>query len=355
MAENDTLLAHLVTKRHIRQVEDAATDALAQILNDSKIAKSAFKTFLETTISRELRDCIYFSTQKTEGYSRFDLVGYDSGLNKRVIGESKFDAALGRGQGGGYLQQLAVGPSVLLFVVPDYRIGHLWKEVRNDVQTWEIPGNLGPTTTNRRIRVAEDEKGRCLMMVSWGELLDVIEKQIGDNEEGVKSNLYQLRGLTELMDQKAFLPLEEGELGVDIPRRLRDLKRLVDDVISAGIRDVWLSVEGFRATPRYDGYVRYFRLEGSDVDAWFGIYYEHWARTPGTPLWFGLQLSSHNRQVGQERIEKVRAVLHREWLPESDGSIPIRLEIGEDYEEVLLPNVVSQLKRIADAIREATK
>lgn len=354
MAESDTLLAHIVTKRLSRAAEDTATDALAYILNNSKTAKSAFNIFLESTISRELNDCIYFSTQKADGYSRFDLVGYDAGLSKRVIGESKFDAALGTGQGGDYLQRLAEGPSVLLFIVPDYRIKGLWEEVIKGVQNWEVPNSLGDTTTKCQVRLAEDEKGRCLMMVSWRQLLDIIEEQVGNNEEAIKSDIFQLRGLTELMDREAFQPLEAGELRDDVPRRLLNLAGLIDDVVYPdGVPQSWLSVSGFQAAATYDGYYRYFKLKDSNVEAWFGLSYKRWSTREGCPLWFGLQSSRYNNQIPPEEMARVRAALHREWHPGSDGSIPIKLDTGADYAGELLPNIVSQLERIAQAIKEA--
>ena len=217
MAESGTLLAHLVTKRMERVVEDAATDSLAYILNKSnrsdgsKPAAAAFNTLLKSSICKEMKDCIYFSTQKIEKYSRFDLVGYDAGLAKRVIVESKFDAALGRGQGGGYLQQLANGPSVLLFVVPEYRLEYLWIEVCRDVKEYEGQRKLESTKTNGGIKSTKvEDESRYLMMLSWGNLLDIIEAQIGDDSEGIKPDIRQLRGLTELYGPRSVPVFERG-------------------------------------------------------------------------------------------------------------------------------------------------
>ena len=172
MVEKDTLLAHMIPAL-TTQVEVAATKALVYILNKSEAAMSALNNLIQDTIGSSLEPVISVEAEKSyttaeEESGRVDLLGYDKGGNQRVLGEAKFGAALSAGQGGGYLGQLAEGTSVLLFVVPDYRIDYLWEEVRRDVEDNSTQWKLGPTRVNGRIHSA-DVEGRDwhLMMVSW--------------------------------------------------------------------------------------------------------------------------------------------------------------------------------------------
>ena len=94
------------------------------------------------------------------------------------------------------------------------------------------------------------------MMASWQQLLNTLMDE-GDDEKNVKADIYQLRGLIEMMDTEAFEPIREGELGQAVPRRLQGLRRLIDTVVdSYGVQQGWISTEGYRATPTVDGYVR---------------------------------------------------------------------------------------------------
>ena len=355
MADSDTLLAHLAP-RFSRSAEDTATDALVYILNKSPSAAAAFNELVKDIVLVPVEDCIDFSTQVIKDRSRFDLVGYDHSGLRRVIGESKFGAALGDGQGRGYLTQLAgQGNAVLLFVVPDYRLDYLWEEVKKDVVGNRVEHEIldqvqvqGSAKCAKKI--GED---RYLAMVSWGELLAAIDKKLA-NEPDVKYDVQQLRGLSESMDREAFKPLQEGELEHSFPLRLRQLQTLVDSAFEIyRTKHGGLTTQGYQATSTYDGFVRYFRLERSKAEVWFGISYSLWSNTVSapTPFWFGLQNST--RYLGPEKQDYIERQLKEQWPSQTEGSIPINLEIGADREKVL-EQVVCQLKAIADTIEKIT-
>lgn len=120
MDENHSLLAHLVPKL-TNGVEDAATDALAFILNGSEACRDALVTFVSDDKHR-LAPLQLASTQVgVPDGGRLDLVGYDADDEMRLIIESKFWAGLLSGQVSGYVTHLASdGPVTLLFVAPEW-------------------------------------------------------------------------------------------------------------------------------------------------------------------------------------------------------------------------------------------
>ena len=70
------------------------------------------------------------------------------------------------------------------------------------------------------------------MLTSWAELLDRMDSQASTAREShTECDIRQLRGLAEQMDEEAFLPLRPEELSPEFPRRLTNLRKLVDDVI----------------------------------------------------------------------------------------------------------------------------
>ena len=95
MSQQHTLLAYL-TPRLTSRVEDAATDALAFILNSSSACRDVLGLLLrEEEESYHLDALSRFDTQVTyKDGSRPDMVGYDQGDMKRLLVESKFWATL---------------------------------------------------------------------------------------------------------------------------------------------------------------------------------------------------------------------------------------------------------------------
>ena len=338
MADGETLLAYLVP-RHARSVEDAATDGVVHLLKKSKSAASAFNAMLEASLGM-IDHCIDFETQETKDNSRFDLVGYDQSRKRRVIGESKFWAALGKGQGSGYLSDLADdGISVLLFIVPGARINYLWREVQADIANGNETVLLEDVPAEGNVRCAVvNNSGKRLMMVSWRYILERMHNSSLD-EPDVAAEIRQLLGLSNRMDSQAFLPLQSTELGPEFIRRLHQYQGLSIEVIEIGRTEGWIT-EVNTSTSRWPGgYGRFFQLSGNK--AWFGLNGDLWSTQGDTPMWLMLEPIS----VEDFPVEAVQ----RYSLVPGRNDIPIYPLVGSDRDEVLA-HMASQLKEIATAI-----
>lgn len=345
MAENDTLLAHMVLEL-TPQVEVAATRALAFILNKSDAALEGLNQMVAATIHAEIEPVkeVRVEEHYTEGQGagRLDFVGRDRNGEKRIIGESKFWAKLLEGQGSSYMTQLDSGNAVLLFVVPDARIDYLWWEVRRDVVGTDLEKKLKVLETGTRTKCASlDGTDRYLMMVSWRDLLQRLhDGSYGDPE--VQSEIRQLRGLADLMDRRAFLPLSNDELGQHSIRRLHQFQGLGMDAIETGRQEQWITNVSNYTSRWPGGYGRAFQLGGAK--AWFGLNGDLWSSKGDTPMWLILEDVSLS-QVPNEMQDKYR------FLPNGARfDIPVYLKTSVDY-DVVLADVVSQLREIADAVK----
>ena len=134
MTDRGTLLGHLVP-RITKQVEDAATDALAYILNESCEAMGALNDLLQHGgFGIEPIKRVQTQVSYERGESIPDMTGYDKNNRERLIVESKFWATLLDGQAKGYITHLdETGPGVLLFIAPDARIETLWVAIEQDM------------------------------------------------------------------------------------------------------------------------------------------------------------------------------------------------------------------------------
>ena len=337
MVDNTTLMAYLVP-RLTRQVENAATDALSYILNRSTRSLQALNDLLREG-GFDVESIARVETQVTyEDGSRPDMVGYDKDNVKRLLVEAKFWASLLEGQASGYVQQFdQLGPSVLLFISPEVRIPTLWSEIKRQI---EQQSRLEPIDSSQEVRRAKMVGAeRHVMLVSWVQLLDRMDALAGD--DGVKSDIRQLRGLAQGQDEEAFLPIHSEELSPSLGRRLVWYKQLVDDVIdSRGVSEKWMDVQGVRATPQWYGYGRYVRFSGVEGYFWFGVNHEQWAEHGDTPLWLsvGGRIQICMEDIGKELNVQVQ-----------DCWVPIHPKVGVEYAEVL-NDVVSQIKIIAKVV-----
>ncbi len=354
MAESDTLLAHLVPLL-TQQVEPAATRALAYILTTSETAMEAFNSLVRNTTDETLAPVR--SVNAEAGYTaedgsggRLDLAGYDLNGELRVIVEAKFGANLLRGQGSDYLKRLSQnGKSVLMFLVPDYRIDSLWDEVKGDISKATAEIVFLDEKTLGKIRVTKISKSESyLMMVSWRDLLQTI-RQYTEDDAGTASDVQQLLGLTEKMDVEAFRPLVNGEYTGEFARRTRDLWRVYDGVVARWGNEDWISTRRLTSSrqPEY-GFGRYFRMSGGEC--WFGVFFDLWAKDglEATPFW--LQLYQCNQEVLYDVSRTLDLPLVEDPFRRGRWCyFPIQLKRNAVLEEVIAC-VMEQIKRIADEV-----
>ena len=358
MAEHATLLAYLVPRLNNR-VEDAATDALAFILNKSAACRGALDHLLRDgdfnpePIARVKTQATY------QDGSRPDMTGYDRCGTKRLLIEAKFWASLGQRQAGGYFEQLQeAGPGALLFIAPDRRIETLWAEI---IRQMENVGEnvqlelIEPTGRTRKAKIVNS--GKRVMLVSWDQLLGGMATAVADDGR-VASDIQQLRGLAKYQDEEAFQPIHPEEFGLAFPRRIRGLNKLIDATVARGINGRWMTTRSLNKAPQREGYGRYFRFVDDAIKerSFLGVDYDRWATRGDTPLW--LWIGSRGHQVSGNAaklrngmpslVEHERAIAGKTF---TGIQAPIYLKTGVEYERVL-DDVVRQVMEIRDVIRE---
>lgn len=335
MSGDLTLLAHLVPSL-TTQVEDAASEALAFILNKSEPCRRALGDFLQGE-GFEPNTISWLATQITfEDGSRPDVVGYDERNDQRVFVEAKFWAELTDRQPNAYLSNLPRDdPAALLFVVPTARLESLWREV---LQRACGKFSLVPNRESGNLRSeAIKDDNRHLVMTGWRDVLGALhEAATSAGEKETKFEIAQLRGLTDFMEVEtgAFLPLNAGELEPDIPRRILSLMRLVDETVE---RVQAIEMVGHHP-PKGGGHGKNFYLNG--VKMWFGIYLRKWAQHGVSPLWVW------------PWEKKDRDLLRNNHYKTPDGDhFPVDLPIGTDYNAVL-EATTSQIEKMGCLFKE---
>lgn len=341
-AARQTLLAKL-QPLFSERAEDIAVEALGHILSESDAARQALLDMIAAG-GANVGQLAQTRTQVSgEEGSRPDLAGCDYDGEERLLIEAKFWAGLTENQPVAYLERLQKSePSVLLFIAPAARIDSLWAELCRRVSESKSRISLNLDVEATELCRASVGGERHMMLTSWANLLDRLAAPVAAaGDSYTVTDIHQLRGLTEQQDLEEFLPLRSEELGLEFPRRVLALRRLVDDATARAVTCEWANTKGLKVTPREWGYGRYLRLYSTV--AWLGLSFDDWVWTHPTPLWLWFSNPA-------EETRRALAPLRRSNPPDlvdTDGLlVPISLPIGVEYDAVL-DAVVARLEEVA--------
>ena len=247
------------------------------------------------------------------------------------------DVVLGLVHDGGELRRL--GPELVA----------TWRHWAEALSASSWAKELGPEGLGlgRADRHAE-HLAAALVLASWRALLNRMLSFAMSSGDSIEADIRQLHALCEQQDQEAFLPLKPHELALEIPRRMLQFNRLVDDAVElARERDI-VNTDSLKVTPRPHGYGRYLRLGSTEADvwagAWFGVNHTLWARSRETPLWITFYYWD-----GVITVDELRDRLGNDIWANTPDSIPFHLPTGVEYDKVLA-DVVERLVSIATQI-----
>ena len=333
MTTEHTLLSHVLTLHPVASREDAATDALAFIINRSKSARDAFSEILRERVD-EIAPVARVQTQvQASAGGSPDMAGYDDSDRIVALIEVKFWADPTEHQLATYWEELPPDrPSLLMFLVPEVRVKALWPYLQEGMR--KRGHRIEENGESDGVLLARDPDGkRRMSIISWEHLLgDMKEQTVAAADSQAAFEIIQLQGLADRV------------IANDFPQRDEKLKRLIADAIARLELSGWANTEGLAAGVGTYHWVRYLRLAGAY--AWFGIEHKAIEQMPDKPLW--ISFYSNNGQVPADQARQLMGNLGEpglEWRPK-EVCIPINLpERGSSY-ETNLDDIVSQLERI---------
>lgn len=289
-----SILAEFVL-RHAPHPENAASDALRLIVQESPAAMSGLVEYLDNFDAGEI-EAPWIERESTGDLGeRTDLSIHDADGEERAIIEVKFWAGLTERQPNTYIDRLRALPGrILLFLVPASRVESLWAEVSQRLT--DRPHVVSQSSISLGARLPD---GRAVHVTGWPSLLRALKarcEQEGDSR--ATSDLVQLEGLAERLDRMDFVPYRATDLAPSNAHFVTSAFQVVDDTLERLLRDqVAIRVSRKRSTSSdYYGYT--VTLDG--VRFWFGLWWRAWASVADTPFWLqssGQEDSAHGRVV----------------------------------------------------------
>lgn len=193
-------------------------------------------------------------------------------------------------------------------------------------------------------------------MTDWNSLLSIIETELdATGDYLIKSDVLQLKGLCDQMDEESFLPLDSKEISPMIAKRNIQFAELVDNVIEDGVSKNLFRKENLGPAAGKHSYGRYFMIE----DYYFNFKFDNtlWSELRNNPFWLEVWGKGFSKAKGER--PKVKKALSR--LESDDygvfydnrnvARIPIDLELGEE-KDVVVKSMTKQIYKIFVLLNE---
>jgi hypothetical protein len=344
-----SLFGHIVLNQ-TSQAENLATEALAYILSNSDAARVGFSRFLRTIDSR-FGDDLHFKTQDYgEDNAIPDLVCTDSNGDPVCLIESKFWAGLTDNQPVTYIKRLKPDKtSVLLFLVPSKRLESIWYEIADRCK--DAGMNVGPEIRDDNRIAANLNDNNYLAAIDWNSLLTLIETELdASGDYQIKSDLLQLKGLCNQMDEESFLPIDSAEISPMIARRNMQFYDIVNETVNTGQAKGIYSKDGLTAGSGIYYYTNYFQIG----EFFYGLRFDNksWYKRFNTPIW--LEVYGKGWRSSPEERPKVKKALS--YLKSYDDNkiffdkfeialIPLKLELRCEKTRVI-ESILQQIQGI---------
>lgn len=281
----DSVFGHLAM-RFSTSPENLATEALCFILNQSDNAKRGFIKFL-AMMDTEMPEVINFQTQgRGETGEIPDLVGIDGDGKEVFLGEAKFWAGLTDNQPVSYIKRLVkANGKILLFISPEKRFATLWPEILRKCVKAKL--DYQQHAEGKFFLTATLAGKPILALTSWRAIINVLRSTAEtESDQKTLSDLMQLQGLCDRMDDDAFLPLHSEEMAAIHGKRVAHFIALANETVEKLAANKTISLSGLRATTRPDGWGRYFTFSNYGCMLMFN--FKMWAKNYPTPIWLSI-------------------------------------------------------------------
>jgi hypothetical protein len=273
--------------------EDIASMGIAYILQSSKPARDAINTYIYNKTNIELGNINYSTQNVGQKLERTDISGFDDDGKEVIIFEAKFWATLTKNQPVAYLNRLSDN-SVLIFICPKLREISLFEQVdfilKNNNIEYETVGN-----------VFHLERNNYIIIIDWNSLLGLTKYAMLQNNENI-SDIEQIIGFCEIIDNTTFLPIQDIELSPSIAKRINSFTNLIDKIIDNLKIHITISFDNLRATPQKYGYTRYFIYDNFGIALDLNLKY--WENSFDTPFWLTVQNRLENGWQQTEELKK---------------------------------------------------
>lgn len=277
--------------------EDIASEGLVYVLKQSLESRSAINQIIKNNTNLIFSDLSYQNQNVGKDLERPDISGKDETGKEVLLIEAKFWASLTHNQPNGYLKRLKDN-TVLIFLVPTLRTKVVFHEVRNQI----LEENQDLEIDTKNLRILIKSSNQHIFIKSWNEVLNSIKSKIEQtNNIALLSDLNQIIGLCETIDQNSFQPIIDKDLSPKIPKNINSYYEIIDKVVDElKNRNKGISTKKLLKSPQRYGYHRYFSTKELGMN--FALKFDLWEKCADTPFWFSIGNVTDKNWLPSEKL-----------------------------------------------------
>jgi len=332
--------------------EDIASESLTYILKKSIRARQTINRIVNSDTGLTFTD-LYYKTQNVgDKLERPDISGINENGKETLLIEAKFWASLTSNQPNEYLNRLGDN-SVLIFLVPSSRIRAIYYEVLNRLR--EKFSDIETDLENLKIKINQTNK--FILIKQWDKVLNAIKTEfLQENNQTLISDIDQIIGFCESIDNNSFHPINDNDLSPSIPKKINSYYNIVDKVVDE-IRNriEKASITGLQKTPQKYGYRRYFSIQ--DFGIGMGLKMELWAEYADTPFWISIVETKKgwkSTEKFKRNCEKIAFSLNHIFV-EINNEIFFSLKPKlDETEDIVINDLADQIELIYKEIERKT-
>ncbi len=331
--------------------EDIASEGLVYILRQSEESRKVINQIIKDDTALTFSDLEYHTQKVGKDMERPDISGTDNTGKEVLLIEAKFWASLTHNQPNGYLKRLQDN-TVLLFLVPELRVRTVFEEVKSRILKQH--NDLEINTEKHSIVIKSSQKN--ILIKSWSDILQVIKLKLEQsNNQILISDLNQVIGLCDTIDNDAFQPITDEDLSPKIPKYINSYYEVVDKVVDELRKyNKEISTKGLVKTPQRYGYHRYFRTKHLGMN--LALKLDLWEKFADTPFWLSVSEANEKEWTSTEQLKNAIETLCAKYdfvsIPHSNnkGFFLSLKPVLFETEDIVIRDLTAQVEKIIEEI-----
>jgi len=323
--------------------EDIASEGIVYILQQSAVAKEAIFNYIFNVSGLQFQNLEIYSQSVGKNNERPDISGVNEKGIEVLIIEAKFWASLTENQPIEYLKRLKDN-SILIFICPKLRINSL----NNEIERKLSENGLQYKYTEKKYVLDENKQ---IYITDWLTILGLLKTHLTKNHEMLLvSDIDQLIGFCEVIDNYSFLPIVDNDLSPSIPKKINSYCDFLDKVVDKLKSSINANTDGLKATPQKYGYTRYINIGNYSIS--FEVNLKLWEMVADTPFWITIKennwkqsemLKSNLKEIASRKNIKLHKI-HNNDL--SFALFPMLNQVEEKVIEDMKTKIISIIKEL---------
>jgi hypothetical protein len=236
-----------------------------------------------------------------------------------------------------------------LFICPSLRKTSLTGEVEYRLKE----NNINYSYINNYF-VTEDKK--YIIITDWSIILETVKSSlVNNNERSLVSDIDQLIGICEIIDNYTFLPIRDIDLSPKKEKRINSYYDLLEKVVDK-LKSSLDGINRSTRAPQKYGCCIYFSINkyGLSVD----LNMKSWERFADTPFWFTVKYTTNGPNFEQpielkNRLKEISSKLNIRLFPNSNNDLSFAIQLPtNEVEDVVIADITNHIILIMNALKE---